>query len=209
MKPEVKQGVVLGRLTVLSEPFKKEDRRGVPRLFHVCRCTCGTERDFSRDSLKSGRSNSCGCLAKELTSVRSLKHGKRKSPIYAVWNMMLQRCNLPSYKHYADYGGRGVRVAERWHDFQAFYDDMGDPPFAGASLERKDNNGDYTPENVEWADRRSQNRNKRNNQLYEFQGKSQLLCDWADELGLNYRTLVSRIYLYGWSVEKAFTTPVK
>lgn len=206
---EVNVGATLGRLTVVAGPFRKVDSRGVPRLVYQCSCSCGAVKTISRDSLKSGRSNSCGCMAKEMTSARSKTHGMRGAPIYAVWNMMMQRCYLPSYRLFKDYGGRGISVDPKWHKFEGFYADMGDPPFKGASLERIDNEGNYSKENVTWADSVAQNRNKRNNSRYTFQGKSLLLQDWAKEVGINYRTLVSRIYLYGWSVDKALTTPTR
>lgn len=139
----------------------------------------------------------------------SVKHDMWRHPLYAIWNAMMQRCHNPKNKQYPDYGARGILVCERWHSVENFIADLVGAPFEGAMLEREKNDEGYSPENCKWATRTEQNRNKRNNRLFEYNGRSQLIIDWAREIGMNHRTLVSRVYNYGWSMDKAINTPVK
>jgi hypothetical protein len=124
----------------------------------LCRCEgCGTERVVLGGTLRQGRSRSCGDCGR-------VKHGHcrnhRSTRIYEVWHSMMQRCYNPNHPAYAHYGGRGISVCERWHSFVNFFIDMGVAP-PGKSLDRRNNDGDYTPENCRWATRAEQMRNRR------------------------------------------------
>jgi hypothetical protein len=121
--------------------------------------------------------------------------------------MMLDRCRNPRNKKYACYGGRGITVCDRWLVFDDFYEDMGDRP-AGQTLNRVDNDGPYAPWNCEWSSAKEQGRNKGNNSLLTCNGKTQPLSAWAEELGINYNTLNTRVQR-GWSDERVLTTPVR
>lgn len=199
---------VFGRLTIVSDPIRHRDKSGRSRIWYVCRCSCGTEREFMSENLRQNRTISCGCYALERTSEASKTHDMSSAPIYAVWNMMMQRCYLPTNKAYHNYGGRGIKVCEKWHKFEGFFEDIGSPPFPKASLDRIDNNGNYEPGNVRWASRTEQAHNKRNNTRYEYAGHNLLLVEWAEMVGIPRATLASRIMLYGWPLEKALTYPV-
>ena len=147
-----------------------------------------------------------GILQKVSTQER---HGKRYLPEYQVWLQMKGRCHNPKNKRYPLYGARGIVVCERWmKSFQAFYDDLGPRPAVGLMLERKDNDQGYCPENCLWATQQAQVRNRRNNVWIEFQGKKQLVVDWAKELGMPLQTLKCRLRVYLWSVERSLTTPI-
>ncbi len=136
----------------------------------------------------------------------SYKHGFGKTKLYKKWKSMRQRCRN---KDNARYGGRGIRVCKEWDkSFQAFYDDMGECP-DGATLERKDNNGDYGPNNCVWASMKVQSNNKRNNKIITFNGETKTLSEWCDALNLYYPTIQSRITQKGWSPSRAFTEPIK
>lgn len=200
--PDPAIGSVFGRLTVVSECYTNGRERMV-----LLKCLCGTEKTVSEGNLLSGRVNSCGCLAVELAKERYTTHGLTKEPVYAVWNMMRQRCQVPTNKQYADYGGRGITVSDDWQTFEGFFKDMGDQPFKGAMLERVDNDGPYSRENCVWADRKTQNNNKRSNVLWEYKGKMLTMLELAELSGLNVHTLRSRLYLYNWPVERAVETP--
>jgi hypothetical protein len=129
--------------------------------------------------------------------------GRKRPGAYTSWAQMRSRCNNHNVPEYARYGGRGIRVCDRWSDFQAFLDDMGDRP-PGTSIERKDVHGDYTPENCYWATRAQQARNTTRTRMVSLGGVSKPLCDWIADLGLNGNTVRVRLHR-GWRVEEALT----
>jgi hypothetical protein len=137
---------------------------------------------------------------------RLAKHGGWQTPEYKVWQSMLARCRNPNLKVWPLYGGRGIRVCERWHDFAAFIEDMGWRPGANHSLERIDNDGHYEPGNVRWATTAEQQRNKRTNRFIEYQGERLTREDWAARFNLDPTTLRYRL-AQGWPIEKALTEP--
>jgi len=122
--------------------------------------------------------------------------------------MMIQRCTNPDFPEYEHYGGRGITVCERWHDFANFLADMGERPSSKYSIDRfPDNNGNYEAENCRWATSREQGRNKRTNRIIEAFGRKQLLCEWAEETGLSPTLITARMGRLGWSIERALSTP--
>lgn len=178
----------------------------------LCRCECGTEKTINGIVLRDGRSRSCGCLHRDSCIERSTKHGHtpmgvKPTPTYHSWCAMKARCTKPSNNRYADYGGRGITVCDRWlNSFAAFLTDMGEKP-AGTSIERKDNSKGYEPGNCEWADNQKQANNKRNNRRLSLNGRTQTMRQWSKEIGINYGTLQDRL-LNGWSDADALTVPV-
>ena len=175
---------------------------------YLCQCECGKEKIVVLGNLKSGTSKSCGCLNDENRkgNTWSKKHGMSFSREYSTWRAMLDRCENKTYREYPDYGGRGIKICERWHDFNNFYADMGKRP-QNTTLDRIDNNGNYEPSNCRWANAKTQANNRRSNSLITFNGKTQTLQQWADETGIYENTISMRINHYGWSIEKALTTP--
>lgn len=188
-----------GRLVVLSRAENKVEPSGSVRAQWNCACDCGGEITVPGHSLSRGLTRSCGCLMREKES----KHGMARTPVYRVWNLMKQRATNPENARWADYGGRGITLCEAWHDFEAFYRDMGDRPH-GMTIERVDNNKGYEPGNVIWADRLTQANNRRVSVFITFNGKTQTAAEWGRETGLGKATIYRRL-ARGWSVERALT----
>lgn len=118
--------------------------------------------------------------------------GKMKHPLYHVWRAMINRCHNPNFKHWDRYGGRGIKICQRWRDdFFAFVDDMGPRP-KGHEIDRIDNDGDYTPDNCRWATRRQQQRNQTITRRVVIEGAEYLAVALADKSGLKTDTIVSR-----------------
>lgn len=195
-------GRVFGRLTVLSEA----DKAGGIRIKWLCRCECGNTATISGTSLVSGNCKSCGCIARELLIQRNKSHGHSGTPLYMVWKTMHQRCSNPNNKDYSDYGGRGIRVCRRWDKYENFLADMGDRP-DGMTLDRRDNSKSYSKGNCRWVTMSRQNRNRRDTRMVTWNGKTQPLADWADELKISLQVLGDRLRR-GWTVERAFTEVV-
>ena len=139
-----------------------------------------------------------------------LRHGLSDSPEHYIWASMIQRCTNPRAKQYQDYGGRGIRVCERWTIFENFFADMGPRPEgthpsgrAIFTIDRKDNDGDYSPDNCVWATYTQQARNKSSGRMITYQGRTMTLMAWTEELGINYKTAHTR-FSRGWPAERVF-----
>lgn len=181
----------------------------------LCRCRCGTERNIRYRHLYSGHTRSCVPCSGPKVSKAKTRHGFSKregnrTATYRSWAMMVNRCRNPKCPAWKNYGGRGIKVCERWLDFANFLADMGERPSMKYSIDRFPNNdGNYEPENCRWATDAEQNRNKRTNRVIEFNGKTQTLADWSVELNISPSLLSARLGRLGWTKEKAMTTPVK
>ena len=130
-------------------------------------------------------------------------HGMSNTPTYWVWNDIKKRCCNPKNQAYKNYGGRGITLCVRWHNFLNFLSDMGEKP-KGKTIERENNNEGYTPDNCTWASSRDQHRNTRRTRLIAFGNKTQCLSDWEKELGLSVGALSYRLK-QKWPLEKALT----
>jgi hypothetical protein len=144
----------------------------------------------------------------------SYKHGDNQHQIctrlYRIWANMLNRCSKPSATCYNDYGGRGIRVCDEWKNYILFRKWALSSGYAdNLTIDRMNNDGNYEPSNCRWATKLEQASNKRNNRNITFNGTTQTLTQWANEYNINKYTLLSRIDKLGWSIGKAFTTPVK
>lgn len=177
-------GKRFGRLTVtgIADPV-----RGFGPW--VCECDCGKVTTAKTAVLNNGTKQSCGCYQRDRASEANRTHGRTYTRAHGVWMNMRARCSNPKNTEYHNYGGRGIKVCERWdRSFENFLADMGECP-PGLTIERNDNNGNYEPGNCRWATYREQGRNKRNNCHITFRGRTMILADWARELGVDPGTL--------------------
>lgn len=195
-------GQKFNRLTVLArlENNKNHNRRW------ECQCDCGKKTAVISAQLISGHTKSCGCFGREQIT----KHGMHKSSEYVIWAQMIERChNKNCGDKYDRYGGRGIQVCDRWRKgFVNFYADMGPRPSLEHTIDRKDNNGPYSPENCKWETWHNQYRNRRQTVWIEFQGETLCQKDWARRYGLDDATFIARLKR-GWSLERALTEPAK
>jgi hypothetical protein len=181
-----------GRLTAVQPVGRTAARQTQWR----CRCDCGTERIVQSGHLMSGHTQSCGCLIKELAIDRFTTHGGRRSRLYRIWCNILQRCTNPNATYYRHYGGRGIKVCDRWRtSFANFAADVGTPP-PGLSIDRIDNDGHYEPGNVRWATRETQASNQRtpiNAVVIEYEGHRLTVAAWSRRTGIGKSTLHHRL----------------
>lgn len=198
-------GKRFGRLVVISKG--SNDKWGHSPW--LCLCDCGKGKSIHGGHLKSGHTKSCGCLLKK---GNNYKHGHsttiKISKTYESWAHMIQRCTNPNHKDYHNYGSRGITICKQWLEFENFLADMGERP-RGHQIDRINNNKGYCRSNCWWVTAKTNNRNKRNNIFITYKNKTQLLIEWAEEFGMHYRTLYTRIFRYGWSIQKSLTTPVQ
>ena len=181
-------GQRFGRLTVIAHV-------GYRRKYALwqCECDCGNSTIVIGSDLRRGNTQSCGCLARDRSSEVHFMHGMDGTPTYKSWIGTKTRCYKPDDSHYKDYGGRGIRVCTRWkNSFENFLEDMGKRP-EGKTLDRIDNDGNYTPDNCKWSTPKEQSRNQRTNKLITYQGETECLARWAEILNVNYETLRSRL----------------
>lgn len=199
-------GETFGRLTVLGRDGYEGDR-----IMWSCRCSCGNVVSIPSNSLKSGNTRSCGCLKREEMAERFTKHGyaaEGRTPEYRAWQSIQMRCYNNKLAAYSRYGGRGIKVCERWKEsFDNFLADMGKRPSDKHSIDRFPNNdGDYEPSNCRWATSSEQAYNRRSPHPITFRGQTKPLTHFAKEFNLPENTVRKRIS-FGWPIEKALTTP--
>jgi hypothetical protein len=182
-------------LTVLE----KTDKRASGKVVWKCICDCGTIVEATGNHLRNGSVKSCGCIM--------IKHGhsggigKKPSSTYSCWQMMHQRCCNPQNSRYKNYGGRGIRICERWADFEHFLEDMGERP-EGKTLDRIDVNGNYEPSNCRWATNKEQQNNLTNNRKVNYKGEMITISKLAEILKIDRYILYARLNRAGWDVEK-------
>lgn len=194
-------GKVFGRLSALRVSGKTKQNG----YKWECKCECGSLIDVASTHLVTGHTKSCGCLRAEAMSATMKKHGRSGGTEHNIWLSMLARCNNPKSHAYARYGGRGIKVCERWHKFENFFLDMGERP-EGCSIDRIDNSRGYEPDNCRWATSRQQGRNTRVNRMATYNGQTMTLIDLAESKGIPYKLLHGRLAA-GWELNKAVETP--
>jgi hypothetical protein len=200
-----------GYWTIQDVQEIKLDSRGKKKVFFPCRCRCGTEKLVHEYHLRTGMSYSCGFHKAKLTGDRSRTHGESQSRLYKIYSGMIKRCENPKLKQFKDYGGRGIRLDPRWRaDFASFRDwALANGYRDDLTIERKDNDLGYSPENCRWAPKSEQNLNRRANRLITAFGETKLITFWSkDPRCVVGRTIFERRVNGGIDVERALVTPV-
>lgn len=200
------KGQRFGKLKVIK---LTKNKKGVS--VWECLCNCGKTTFVVYNKLHTGHTKSCGCLAQEMgvcVRTHNCSNRNKRTFEYWIWASMLKRCKSKTDKSFKNYGGRGIKVCERWHKFENFLEDMGEKPTPKHSIDRIDNNGNYCPENCRWATQKEQARNKRNNYLITFRGKTKCLQQWAEDYNIKWFTVRNRLE-NNWDIEEALTTPIK
>ena len=208
-------GQRFGRLVVIERVESHIQPSGQRKTRWLCQCDCGNTKIVQYSQLKSGKTKSCGCLAREKSKKRLITHGLSHTRLFIVWTGIKARCFNSKVIYYKDYGGRGIKMCEEWEkDFMAFkewalthgYDEKAER--GECTIDRIDVNGDYSPDNCRFINMQEQCNNKRNNRLIAYEGKTYTIQQWCKILGIKYTTLKSRLNL-GWPIEKALTTPLR
>lgn len=203
-------GNVYGRLTVLYRAPDKiyGSKKKVRKVCWHCICECGNKCDVIGESLRQGLTKSCGCYNYECQKDPNLKHhihGMRNTRLYDIWRGMKKRCYLVTNDNYKDYGTRGITVCDEWKDnFENFANWAYENGYQeDLTIDRIDNDGNYSPENCRWATNAEQQRNKRNNHLITFNNETYCLSEWSEITGH------SRYFILYWErkgdLQKALT----
>lgn len=205
-------GEIFGRWTAIS---KVKSRAG--SSYWLCQCICGVRKEVALGSLRKGISQSCGCLADELSSKRlqsekmrkiRTKHGLRNTKEYDIWFTMKARCYDKNSKSYPRYGGRGITVCDRWlASVENFVEDMGLKP-ENMSLDRIDNNGGYCKENCRWATDSEQRYNSSTSVRYDYNGKMYTTRELAEKAGVSEKVMGDRLVKLRWPVSQAVELPL-
>lgn len=194
-----------GRLTVIE----RAPNHG-KQVAWRCRCECGGDVVVDGIRLTRGVTKSCGCLRRETAHAQRNKrtHGLTGSTTYRAWRQMKARCLNVRHPAYPDYGERGITVCTRWlESFENFLADMGYKP-DGLTLERRNNDGPYSPDNCYWATWMQQAQNRRSTRLATFAGETLCFAEWARRVGLSCSVFAGRIRR-GWSMDRALATPLQ
>lgn len=194
-------GKTFGQLLVIS----RTENSPAGKARWLCKCSCGSTKIIIGSKLINGETVSCGCYRRTSSALLHTTHGKSGTPEYNSWINMIARCNNPSRPDYIHYGGRGISVCKEWESFEGFWEDMAAGYFSGATLERKDNAGNYCKENCRWATRVEQARNRRKLRtnktgvngvnLYDYGGRRYYCATWTDPAGVSRRKYFSTVEL--------------
>jgi len=200
-------GEVFGNLTVKVGDAGRYRKR----VLSLCTCVCGNDVLARLESLRNSTTTQCRQCSYRQNGERitgtnhpQYTHGMTGSSLYAIWSSMKNRCYNPRQEHYADYGGRGIRIHQPWREsFEAFLGDVGLPPSPAHSLDRIDPDGNYEPDNVRWSTWVEQANNKRRTKRVTLRGVTKPLAEWCRDLGVNYGTAWFRIFREGWTSHDA------
>ena len=180
-----------GRLTVVEFVGIHTTPCGTKRRMWKCKCECGKEKIVSESNLKNGSTKSCGCWKHQKIKEKCTTHGGTHDRLYGIWKNMKYRCNNSNDSHYMSYGGKGINVCPEWNEYANFkewayangYDESA--PYGDCTLDRIDNNGDYSQTNCRWTNRITQANNTSRNRYVEFEGKRLTIAEFARAMNID------------------------
>lgn len=175
-----------------------ETRHGVDKWGQAlweCLCSCGNKFTTTGGNIRSGNTKSCGCMKKSFIKEANTTHGDSNTRIYNIWCDMKRRCHSPANYSYEHYGARGISVCEEWGaSYEVFKEWSENNGYAdNLSIDRIDNDGNYTPDNCRWAGRKVQGRNKRDNRIVDYRGKRMTMAELIETVGMPESTVRYRI----------------
>ena len=201
-------GQKFNMLTAIKFSHKKIYLYGQKQVmvhYWVFLCDCGKTITTTKGHVMNGHTKACGCLCGK-TKTHGLSHTK----LYKRWQAMIHRCTNPKYKDYPRYGGRGIKVCDKWQKFENYYEWAIKNGYKDClQIDREENNGNYEPSNCRFVTNQQNSSNTCKNINLEFEGKKQTISEWSREKGINIHTLFGRIKRSDWSTEKALTTPTR
>lgn len=190
-------GKTFGRLTVVKRCENYVSPKGTTRTNWLCECSCGNKIKVTADKLKSGNTQSCGCLRNEKTIQRSYKHGERHSRLYGIYYAMLNRCNNKNSVNYMNYGGRGITVCREWQGENGFVNfaewSLSNGYSDELSIDRRDVNGNYEPDNCKWSTKYEQMNNTTRNKFVTIDNETHTISEWSRISGVNSSTIYYRL----------------
>jgi len=194
-----------GKWTILEKLGALPDKSN-RACYYLCRCICGKEVKVRSESLKNGRSTSCGCVRK---TAGGASYNEKKVE-YNTWRGMISRCHNKNHTHYEFYGAKGIVVCDEWRNsFEKFYEDMGPRPSSKYSLDRyPKSDGNYQPDNTRWATAKEQALNKNKTLYLTYKGETKAVKEWADITGISYSVIRHRLHKQ-WPMEEIFETKSK
>jgi len=198
-------GQKFGRLTVIKDVGRNKSHK----VLWLCKCECGNTKIINGNSLKNGSTISCGCYQKERAKETQTTHGMEGTRIYRIWKNIKVRCLYPKAINYKWYGGRGIKICDKWLKFEGFYEDMYLTYKEGLSIDRINSDGNYCKENCKWSTKIEQANNQSNNFIITYNGYTDTLMNMCKKYKLEYKLVETRLNKLHWSIEKAFTTPVQ
>ena len=209
-------GMVFGDLSVIGPAPSRRDPNGRARTFWQCKCSCGQDVVAQTTALTAGNTTHCRWCGYKQMGAKASKHHGAHTRLYNLYKEMKRRCFNQRCKVYPLYGGRGITMCDEWigeHGFEHFrewathngYDDTAKR--GQCTIDRIDNNGNYSPDNCRWTNQSVQVRNSRKCHKYEYKEDFMPLPELAEKYGIPYKNLKSRID-HGWDIHRAMTTPV-
>ncbi len=172
-------------------------------------CECGNNYQCNAHHVMVNHTKSCGCLLREVTAKRCKTHGLVKHPIYRMFNDIKARCSCIKSTSYKNYGARGISICKEWeNDFMLFYNwCLNNGWRKDLQIDRKNNDGNYEPDNCRFITRKENCNNRRNNKYIKYNGEILTVSQWSDKTGITAPSIYCRLNKSKWSIEKALTTP--